>query len=163
MTNDAFEYDVAVSFAREDKAAAEKLAKLLIDRHQKVFLDAYTPTDTWGNDVADHLVNLYARKARYCLLLISRHHPLKSWTEEDRTSVSQLALRDAEAYILPLQLDETEVPGVADVKGYRDLRQDSMESIVNLLKEKLNETKTRSGPPSRSHDLRSGNVPDDGT
>jgi len=160
MKNDAFEYDVALSFARADKAAAEKLAKLLPGKHIKVFLDEYPATDTRGKDILNHLVNLYARKARYCLLLISRHYPLKSWTEEDRTSVSELALRDAEAYILPIRLDEAEVPGVADVKGYRDLRQDSMESIVNLLEEKLNETKTRSGPPSLSHDLRSGHVPD---
>jgi hypothetical protein len=158
MTNNAFEYDVAISFAEADQTVAEELAGLLNDRNIKVFLDEYKPPDQWG-DIVDHLVNLYARKARYCVLLISEHYPLKAWTEAERTSAREGALRDAEEYILPLQLDDIDVPGIADAKGYRDLRQHSMESIVNWLQEKLAETKDRSGPPSQSHDLRSGNVP----
>ena len=161
--DDSFEYEVALSFAGTDKVVAEELARLLIDKDISVFLDEYKSLGQWGKGIVNHLVNLYARKARYCVLLISRHYPLKSWTEDERASVQELALRDADEYILPIQLDDTEVPGVGEAKGYRDLRQTSLESIVKLLEEKLHETKTHSGPPSQSHDLRSGNVPSEGS
>jgi hypothetical protein len=156
---DAFEYDVAISFAEANKAIAEELADKLKDKNIRVFFDEYRSTDLWGQDVVDHFVNLYARKARYCVLLISQHYPLKAWTRAERTSARERALRDAEEYILPIRLDDMDVPGLAEAKGYKDLRQDSMESIVDLLQAKLNETRRRSGPPSPSHDLRSGNVP----
>jgi hypothetical protein len=155
----AFEYDVAISFAEADKAIAEELADRLNDKNIKVFFDEYRPTDLWGQEVVDHLVNLYARKARYCVLLISEHYPLKAWRRAERTSARERALRDAEEYILPIRLDDRDVPGLTEVKGYKDLRQDSMESIVDLLEGKLDEVRKRSGPPPQSHDLRSGNVP----
>jgi hypothetical protein len=156
---DPFEYDVALSFAVEDKAVAEEFANLLANRNIKVFRDEYEPSSMWGKDMIDHLVNIYARKARYCLLLISQYYPLRTWTEAERTSAQERAFRDADEYILPVQLDDTEVPGIAETKGYRDLRMHSIESIVNLLEGKLTQTNAPSGPPAKSHDLRSGNIP----
>jgi hypothetical protein len=141
-----------------DQVVAEELKDLLNHKNIKVFLDAYTSRELWG-EIVDHLVNLYARKAQYCVLLISKNYPLKTWTETERTSARESALRDAEKYILPLRLDDTNVPGVEEVKGYRDLREHSLETIVNWLEEELRETETRSRPPLQSHDLRSGNVP----
>ena len=154
-----FEYDVALSFAGEDRAVAEKFADLLSKKNIDVFYDEYRVGDMWGKDLVDHLVNIYGRKARYCVMFISQYYPLKNWTEVERTSAQERAFRDANEYILPLQVDDAEVPGITEPTGYRDLRQHSMESIVNLLEQKLTETKDRSGPPPQSHDLRSGNIP----
>jgi hypothetical protein len=159
MANDQFEYDVVLSFAAEDRTVAEEFASLLGNRNIKVFYDEYESPEMWGKDLVDHLVNIYARKARYCVLLISQYYPLKKWTEVERTSAQERALRDANEYILPIRLDDTEVPGITETTGYRDLHQHSMESIVNLLEQKLTETRNRSGLPSQSHDLRSGNIP----
>ncbi|HET9587931.1 MAG TPA: TIR domain-containing protein [Anaerolineales bacterium] len=158
-STDPFEYDMAISFASEDRAVAEEVAGLLEKKHIHIFRDEYKAGDVWAKDPMDHLVNLYARKARACLVLVSRHYPLMRWTEEERTAAAERALRDPDEYILLLQLDDWEVPGLAEAKGYRVLRQDSIENIVNWLEQKLRETKGRSGPPPQSHDLRSGNVP----
>jgi hypothetical protein len=157
--SDPFEYDVALSFAGEDRAVAEEFAGLLTNKNLRIFHDEYQAGAIWGNDLVAHLVNIYARKARYCVIFISQYYPLKTWTEAERVSAGQSAFRDADEYILLVRLDDTEVPGVTEAKGYRDLRQHSMESIVNLLEEKLTKTKGQSGPPPQSHDLRSGNVP----
>ena len=159
MTNDPFEYEVALSFASQDSAVAEEFVRLFASRNINVFRDEYTGFEIWGKDAVDHFVNLYARKARYCVLLISKHYPLKTWTKAERTFAQERALRDADEYILPIQLDDTVLPGITEPAGYRDLRQHSVERIVNLIEEKLAETKRPAGPPSRSHDLRSGNVP----
>ena len=160
MTRDAldpFEYDVALSFASADKAMAEELANRLRNKQMNVFLDEYRARDLWGKDVVAHLVNIYARKARDCILFVSQHYPLNRWTEAERASARERAFRDPKEHIFPVRLDDTEVPGLEETPGYRDLRHDSMDDIVKLLEEKLAEAKSRSGPPP-SHDLRSGNI-----
>jgi len=159
MANDEFEYDVALSFAGEDRAVAEEFADLLKSRDIKVFYDEYEAAELWGKDLIAHLVNIYSRKARYCVMFISQYYPLKKWTKVERMDAQERAFRDADEYILPLRLDDTEVPGIAETTGYRDLRQHPIEDIANLLEQKLKKTKGQSGPPPQSHDLRSGNVP----
>jgi hypothetical protein len=156
---DQFEYDVALSFTGEDRAVAEEFGDLLRAKDIKVFYDEYQAVELGGGDFVTHIAELYRTRARYCVMLISQRYPLKKWTEAERTSAQEHALRDAAEYILPLRLDDSEVPGITETTGYRDLREHSLESIVNLIEQKLMEAKSRSGPPSQSHDLRSGNIP----
>jgi hypothetical protein len=159
MTTDPFEYEVALSFAHEDRVVAEELAIILHDKDIKVLLDEYPSSQPRGSDFVTHLVELFRTKARYCVMLVSQHYPLKKWTESERTAAQQHALRDANEYLIPVQLDQNEVPGIREAASYRDLRQQSPQSIVDWLEQKLVETRDRSGPPPQSHDLRSGNVP----
>jgi hypothetical protein len=161
--NDEFEYDVALSFAGEDRATVEKFARLLKAKNIKVFYDEYEAADMWGKDLIDHLVNIYSRKARYCVMFISQYYPLKKWTKVERRAAQERAFRDANEYILPLRLDDTQVPGITETTGYRDLRQHPMEDVVNLLEQKVIKSKKQSGLTPESHDLRSGNVPSTNT
>jgi len=157
--NHEFEYDVALSFAGEDRQVVDQFAAYLTSRGIPVFYDEYKTAELWGRDLVNHFVNLYSRKARYCVLFISQYYPLKKWTNAERTAARERSFRDANEYILPLRLDDTDVPGLNEAAGYRDLRQHSLESIADWLEQKLSQTKDRSGPPPQSHDLRSGNVP----
>ncbi|HSL45262.1 MAG TPA: TIR domain-containing protein [Anaerolineales bacterium] len=156
---DPFEYDVALSFASQDRAVAEELANLLSARKLKVLSAEAQATELGGGDFVTHIAELYRTKARYCILLFSEHYPLKKWTEAEQTSAREHALRDADEYIYPLRLDDTDVPGITAARGYQDLRQHSMKGIVDLLDQKLSQRHEHSGPPPQSHDLRSGNVP----
>ena len=157
-TSDEFEYDVALSFAGEDRAIVEEFASRLKAKDIKVFHDEYEAADMWGKDLVDHLVNIYSRKARYCVMFISQYYPLKKWTRVERRAAQERAYRDSNEYILPLRVDDTQVPGVAETTGYRDLREHSIESIVDLLEKKLMEAKAHSRLLPPSHDLRSGSV-----
>jgi hypothetical protein len=159
MTNDRFEYDVALSFAKEDRNVAEEFASALGAKNINVFFDEIQADQSGGSDPVFHIAELCRTKAHYCVMLISQHYPLNKWTEAERTSVRQHALRDVDEYFLPVQLDHTEVPGITEAAGYRNLRQHPLERIVDLLQQKLGATRDRSGPSSQSHDLRSGNVP----
>lgn len=158
-TSDQFEYDVALSFASDNKALADELTRLLTGKDIQVFQDEYKADSHWGKNVVDHLVNLYARKARYCVLFLSQYYPLQKWTEEERRAAQEAAFRDAKEYILPLRVDNMEESGVTGTSGDLDLSERTMEHIAELLEQKLASTKSRSGPPPQSHDLRSGNVP----
>jgi hypothetical protein len=161
MAKDQFEYDIALSFAGEDRALAKEFADLFRAKKMKVLSEEFQSIELGGSDFVTHIAELYRTKARYCVMFISQHYPLKKWTESERTAAQQHALRDANEYLIPVQLDHTEVPGIRGTTAYRDLRQHSLESIVDWLEQKLAETRDRSGPPPQSHDLRSGNVPSD--
>ncbi len=158
MACNEFEYDVALSFAGQDRDIVDKIADLLTSKRIKVFYDKYETAELWGKDLIDHLVNIYSRKARYCVMFVSQYYPLKKWTNVERMAAQERALRDADEYILPLKLDDTQVPGIAEAAGYRDLRQHPLEEIVDLIVQKLIKSKSQSSPPPQSHDLRSGSV-----
>lgn len=149
---DQFEYDVALSFTSEDRAVAEEFSGLLRDKSITIFYDEVQADSLSDGDMLEHLVNLYKRKARYCVMFLSQDYPLKRWTEEEQTSVQELALRDAQKYIIAVNLDDKEGT------GYGNLKRQEMERILNSLEGKLKETMIHPGPPPESHDLRSGNI-----
>lgn len=159
MANDHYPYDVAISFARADRARAEEVGRLLEARDIHVLYSEAEAAELAGGDFVHYVAELCRTKAVYCLMLISPHYPLRQWTDAERTAVQQHALRGADEYILPLQVEAADVPGMTEASGYRDLRQVSLETIADLLETKLAGRKGESGPPPESHDLRSGNVP----
>lgn len=57
VDQDNFAYDVALSFAGEDRAHAEKLAQLLKAKGIKVFYDEAEAADLWGKDLIAHLAD----------------------------------------------------------------------------------------------------------
>ena len=159
MTNHhRFEYDVALSYAKEDEPIARKLGGSLATKNIRVLYDECDVARLGGGNFVTQIAELFRTKAYYCLLLISKHYPLEKWTAAERTSAQQHALRDADEYILPIRLDDTDLPGIGEAKGYHDLHQDSLERLVDWLDKKLSEAKPQSGPPEESHDLRSGNL-----
>src|SRR5688572_15273928 len=130
MGNEKFEYDVALSFAGEDRAFAEEFAKLLTAKKIRVFYDEHEADDLWGKDLIAHLADLYQNKARFCVMFISKHYPLKRWTRFEQEHIQARAFRDTNEYILPIRIDDTKVPGIAETRGYRDIREHSLVSIA---------------------------------
>jgi hypothetical protein len=132
-----FEYQVAISFAGEDRNKAEALASLLRKKGIKVFYDAFEKEALWGQDLYSYLSDLYRFKARYCVMLISRDYAKKIWTNHERKAAQARAFEDNRTYILPIRIDNTEVPGVLPTVGYLQWEDEGAESIANLISEKL--------------------------
>lgn len=132
-----YPFDVAISFAGENRATALKLTELLKARSIKVFYDFDERANLWGKDLIEHLSDVYSNKARYCLMLASKYYPDKPWTRLERRNALVRALRQPEEYILPVRLDDTEVPGLPSSIGYLDLRHQSVEVIADQVVIKL--------------------------
>src|SRR3982074_236488 len=62
-----FQYDVALSFAGEDRGIVESIARQLVDCDVKVFYDEFVTHELWGKDLFQHLSAVYRDKAKYCL------------------------------------------------------------------------------------------------
>jgi len=133
-------YDIAISFAGEDREIASQIASLLKKRNISVFYDDYEKHKLWGVNLYDHLSDVYKNKAKYCLMIISQNYANKNWTNLERENAQARAFEENKEYILPLRLDNTEIPGLPKTIGYLSLRENSIENIVNIIELKLNES-----------------------
>lgn len=53
-------YDVALSFAGEDREYVDKVAKCLVRMGLSVFYDRYEIVSLWGKDLYEHLTSVYS-------------------------------------------------------------------------------------------------------
>ena len=137
------EYDVALSFAGEDRHHAERLAELLRAEGYSVFYDEYELAKLWGKDLYVYLSSVYKDQADYCVMFLSEHYAQKMWTNHERESAQARAFEENQEYILPVRLDDTEIPGILPTVGYLDLRSMTIEEIHQVLVEKLSGTISR--------------------
>ncbi|MBL1215619.1 MAG: TIR domain-containing protein [Ignavibacteriae bacterium] len=133
----SFEYDIAISFAGEDREHAQQLSQLLTNRSVKVFYDEFEQSKLWGKNLYDYLSEIYSKQSEYCVMFLSKHYAAKAWTTIERQSAQERAFRESKEYILPIKIDDTEIPGIPSTVGYIDLREKTIEEIANLILVKL--------------------------
>jgi TIR domain len=133
----SYEYDVALSFAGEDRAHPEKLCRLLVPHGVKVFYDQSARATLWGKNLYQHLETIYKDRAQYCVVFVSKHYVKKNWTKHELQHAQARSFADDREYILPLRIDDAVLPGVAATIGYLDLRTITVEQVAALLLEKL--------------------------
>ena len=143
MDNSEFEYDVAISFAGEDRDTAERFALILKEKGLKVFYDIWEQADLWGRDLYQHLDDVYSKRARFCVMFLSKHYAAKAWTNHELKSAQTRAFQKSDEYILPIRLDDTAIPGIRPTLGYIDLRHMTVEKAAELAIQKILAAKTR--------------------
>jgi TIR domain len=136
----SFQFDVALSFAGEDRKYVDRIADGLRSKGVRVFYDRYEQATLWGKDLYEHLDHIYQRAARFCVLFASEHYARKVWTTHERKSAQARALRENEEYILPVRFDDTEIPGIRSTVGYLDARQMTAEQLVDLVLQKVGQS-----------------------
>ena len=143
------DYDVALSFAGEDRGYVAQVAAQLRQRGIRVFYDEYAAAQLWGNDLYVLLDEVYRKHARFTVIFVSRYYASKPWTHHERQSAQARALTENEPYLLPVRFDDSELPGLRPTVGYIDARKTSAESLVSLIEQKLAATPgiSTSGPP----------------
>lgn len=130
-------YDVALSFAGEDRIPAERIADLLQEAGCSVFYDKYEQADLWGKDLYQHLSQVYGEKARFCLVFVSKHYAEKLWTKHELKAAQRRAFKERREYILPLRLDDTTLEDIELTTAYISLTEESPEKVVSLLLDKI--------------------------
>ena len=134
-------YDIAFSFAGEDREIVDYLAKNLVKNDVSVFYDRYEQADLWGKDLYQHLSFIYKDTAKYCVIIISENYIKKLWTKHELKQTQARAFMESEEYILPLKLDDSELPSVNPTIGFLDLRRIPLSEVINLILIKLNREK----------------------
>jgi hypothetical protein len=81
-----FDYDVALSFAGEDRTYVGDIAARLRELGVRIFYDEYAAAEMWGNDLYGLLDNVYRKRTRFTVMFVSRHYASKPWTQHERQS-----------------------------------------------------------------------------
>ena len=137
MNQKAYDYEIALSFAGEDREYVEKLANFLKEFGLNIFYDKYYEADLWGKDLYTHLDFVYQQSSKYCVLFISKYYKEKLWANHERESAQARAFTERQEYILPIKLDDTAIPGIRPTIGYLDGRKKTTEEIGEIILSKL--------------------------
>src|SRR6266481_2657872 len=117
-----FQYDVALSFAGEDRAVVESIARELVECDVRVFYDEFVTHELWGKDLFQHLSAVYRDKARYCIVFVSNAYKEKVWPKHELRQAQERAFFSSSEYILPVIIEDVELPGLNKTTGFIDVR-----------------------------------------
>jgi hypothetical protein len=130
------EYEVALSYASEDRDYVAKVASRLKAKGVRVFYDDHDKVNVWGRDLHTHLSSVYTR-AQYTVIFISQAYANKIWTTYELESAQRSALEGQKESVLPARFDDTELPGISPATAYLDLRTTSSEELANHILRKV--------------------------
>lgn len=130
-------YDVALSFAGEDREYVREVATALTSLNVSVFYDQFEEAELWGKDLYEHFSNVFRHQAKFSVMFISEHYARKIWTTHERRSAQDRALRENREYILPVRFDSTELPGLLSTIGYVRAEDKSPEELASLVVKKV--------------------------
>lgn len=131
------EFEIALSFAGEDRAYVDEVATLLQKEGIKIFYDLFEEASLWGKNLYDYLSEIYQNKAKFTIMFISEYYARKLWTNHERQAMQARAFQESQEYILPARFDETQIPGVLLTVGYISLKSKSPSDFVETIKKKL--------------------------
>jgi len=133
-------YEVALSFAGEDRAFAETVAKGLREAGVKVFYDDYYAEDLWGEDLSVRLREVYHDTSQFCIMITSKSYVDKMWPIHERQqAIERMIEEKGKAYVLPVRLDgfEGDVPGLSGAIGYLSVNSSEHRRVVDAFLRKI--------------------------
>jgi hypothetical protein len=116
-------YDMAISFAGEQRQIARSITRQLNPLGYSVFYDEYNQSETWGADLSELFVNIYS-ETKCILILVSREYLEKSWTRFERRAAVENFIYHPDAKLLQLKIDHVDVPGIPSIMGTVDYNSD---------------------------------------
>lgn len=133
-------YDVALSFAGEDRTYVEKVALFLRENSISVFYDNFEEEKLWGQDLVKYLQDIYAHKCVFCVIFISKYYIQKPWTNYESAIAMERMLECSAKnteYILPVQFDDSKMPGILNTRGVINALEKSPEQLGELIIKKI--------------------------
>ncbi|MCG2593102.1 TIR domain-containing protein [Ramlibacter sp. XY19] len=137
IRNDEYPWDVAVSFAGEDRPTVLNFVKGLEEKGIFPFYDFNYQAQLWGVDLQKRLADIYANDALYMVIFISSKYPEKDWTRFEFEIGKSAGSKRPEAYILPIIIEDVPMVGLANTLGKVFLKDHDIAYCVDLLTAKL--------------------------
>jgi hypothetical protein len=125
MSESKFEFDIAISLAKEDLVIVEKYADALKNRDVegrriKVYFYLWSLEREWGNDRKKQ-IETYRRHSRCCVVFLSKAYFDNDWTNKELEAILERHHQEGPGCFLPVKLDETRFPGVSTELIYTTL------------------------------------------
>jgi hypothetical protein len=139
-------WDVALSFAGEQRDYVGQVARALKARGVRCFYDADEQVRLWGTHLAEELPRIYARQAAAVVVFVSADYAAGDWTRLERRAALARAVIQAGVYVLPARFDDSELPGLLPDVVAVDLRRYTPGQFADLVAAKLADLAIRPSP-----------------
>ena len=130
-------YQVALSFAGEQRSYVEEVVRHLKSMRISLFYDNDERGYLWGKDYIETFHEVYANQSEYVVMFISKYYVEKAWTRHERRATLIRAFQERREYVLPVRFDDTPVPGLPDSVGFVQASDHSPKQISSMIAEKL--------------------------
>jgi hypothetical protein len=130
-----YEYDIAISYAREDQRLAACIAENLRIMDASVFYDEYYENNYLGKSLSGVFKEIFGEKSRLVICLLDKVYQDKIWTTFEKECYLP-RVRDAE--VIPILLDNTVFVGIpSDIAGIKfcDMVEDDgwKDAVINKI------------------------------
>ena len=130
-------FDVAISFAGTERGEAEKLAGIVREAGYDVIYDNFYAEQLWGKNLTVFFDEIFRKRARFCVIFVSKEYRDRKWTIHEARSAQARALEErGNEYILPIRVHEIELEGLLPTIGYVSLNV-GIDRIGEMLVKKL--------------------------
>lgn len=115
--SESFDYDLALSFAGENRELARYIAESLKMLDMTVFFDEMFEANFLGQAWSAQFKGIFGKQSRFVLCLLDIHHSNKIWPTFER---EHFAPRVPEGSVIPVYLDDTKFVGIpSDIIGIK--------------------------------------------
>jgi hypothetical protein len=126
-------FDVALSYAGEDRDYVEAVAGACKVLGLNVFHDRLMSDEVWGKDLHQHLGAIYEEHAFFVVAFISQNYAAKYWTRQELEAALQADQMRGSEYILPARFDDTPIAALGASRADIDLRVITPEKLASLI------------------------------
>ena len=130
-------YQVALSFAGEQRDYVEEVARHLQGRSIAVFYDGFEEVGLWGRSGVETFHEAFAEQSAYVVMFISEAYVSKAWPNHERRSALSRMIKEKDQYILPVRFDDTRVPGLPADTLYRSAQDYTPAQLATMIAQKL--------------------------
>lgn len=131
------QYEVALSFAGEQRVYVERVADALQSRGIAVFYDDFEKVPLWGKDLVEEFHDVFANRADHVVMFISQEYVEKVWPSHERRSSLSRDVQEESEYILPVRFDDTPIPGLQTSIKYEQADDHTPAELAAMIAEKI--------------------------
>lgn len=139
-----YEYEVALSFAGEQRYYVKRVSDELERLGVKHFYDNKETVNLWGKNLTQDLERIYYQDSQYFVPFISKEYVKKNWTRWEINSALERNLEESsenfQQYILPVKFDDTRIPGIWGSIAFQDANKLEPETLAAMIYEKVRGT-----------------------
>ena len=134
---ETLKFDVALSFAGEQRDYVRQVAEILSAKGIKIFYDEFQRSQLWGRHLPEYFQQVYYANSRWCIMFISADYVSKMWPSQERKYAIDREVEQFGGYILPVRFDGTPVPGLSTSIRYEDATKVTPQQLADLFLQKF--------------------------
>lgn len=143
-------YDLAVSFAGEQRDYVANTVAACKARGLKVFYDKDKNNDWWGGNFIREQRSVYSSQTRFFVPFISTEYLAKPIPMDEFSAAMMTAVKQGDGYVLPVLMDDVRVPTDLLHPHIHYLRASEYtpEELANQLAQKVGSSRQTGTPPT---------------